>query len=264
MSASTAAGAAESPVAFNVSQRLWAASWDVTALDTQIVSLEGRPAIELDRANASVSRVIPITSVGVRWADVNLFGSVSPSTSFSASGLGGDRVSRREWELGVGYEFMPAWSVSLIYKSGTVSEAATARARDLIPAFSGPVKLSGWLVGVSGATPLPSNGMIGTGWSAYGNLALGAGKGRPSSSLIEPFNLRYQIAEVGLRYAFNDGGPVGVFGGVSANVGYRAQIITQRVQRQWLDPVDMSLLAEERRRVSAATHGFVFGLAVAF
>jgi hypothetical protein len=117
----------------------------------------------------------------------------------------------------------------------------------------GESKLAGWLVGLSGVSPLGGTDLL-----LYGNAAFGIGRAKYSSPQLPSNDVYYQIAEVGVSY------PLG--GGFSIQLGYRVQNFTfRRVALQTLTASNPPvLLAESHRNIQSTTQGVIMGISASF
>jgi hypothetical protein len=246
-----------------ITQKIWAANWDIPSLGAAI-QLPGdgaAPVIQTSvDSDTSSTHAIPVTSIAVKYRDFIASLSGSWRTSFSSDLLVGGRTRRSEYDVSVGYQLLPWVTASVIYKAGRTNQVAGVTANSLL-GVSGRQKLSGWLVGVNALAPLNDA------WSLYGNAAISVtGKSRLDLGNLgrSRQNVSYQIGEIGFAYHFP--APLGGIGDLSLQFGYRSQILKiRKAPLLTLSTTTPGLVLDERSRtVQTATHGFIIGVAGAF
>ena len=254
-----------------VAERLWVASWDSILLDAQVVvPAVGGPVIKTAFISHEDTKVLPTTSVGLGYGSVFLFASGIPKVNFSNPAAPDGKVSRSEYELTLGYALSPNLTAALIYKGGRTSETTTVAATQLLGG-RGKSKLWGTGIGLSGNAPISASFLgsgEGTGVSrlgVYGNFAYLEGRANFDLPVAgeSSFRLNYQIAEVGLSYRLNSA-PMGPISALTAQLGYRSQIIRQRNVLLPTFSANGVLVSTDRTSVQSTTHGLVLGLVASF
>lgn len=213
-----AAQAQEADLSASVGLKAWQTRWTTWIYsDTQVIN-------QLPVKDKFV--LIPV--LGLRYGD--FVGSLSGYGSTSFERLDTQTVTRKEFDLNVGYHVMPEMVVSLGYKR-------LQQIQD-----TNDYKLSGPTLGLSVTAPL--SGAL----SMYG--ALGLGRMKSSSNVV--FDADYQLTEVGLAYNLGLGQTAK---SVSFTAGYRMQVLNSK---------DASSTAGNSQDARDLTQGFTFGLVVAF
>ncbi|MBK9363392.1 MAG: hypothetical protein IPM99_20975 [Rubrivivax sp.] len=250
---------AASPWTVFGAQRFWFATQSVKVLDAglSVPGTAAAPVLQTRLAEITSSNVVPITALGVRYGKALATVSVLPSTGFDSGGLmGGSQIRRQEFDLSVGYQALPATTVSLIYKRGKASPTITQAARDLLGLSEGEGSGNAVLLGLSTSAAL--QGAL----SLYANLAYGGGRWTavdiPGQSNRYPS--RYTVADFGL--AWRAGGPANV----TLQLGYRTQTLTLKRVDLPVYSLDAppQLLASPRVNAPSTTQGVVLSVGAAF
>jgi len=200
--------------------KLWANQWQIGTVGIVPVLLPNGSAglQQIPRATVSEIKIVPLLTLGARFSKVVAAANVFPTATYDSKGtLDGD-VSRSEYDLSVGYAFLPNLVASIAYKEGKQSKILNA------PAASGQ-KIRAGLLGLSGAAPLGGNVFL------YGNAAVGIGK--QTSDIADAagdtsYSIDYRIGEVGLSYRLLEGGPQSAIKSMAIAVGYRAQVLLSK------------------------------------
>ena len=248
-------------ITVTASLRAWAAEFNTTPFDAQvIVGPGGTPLVStFTNSSSSSSKVMPIVAVSATMNRFTLSGAFIPETDFDDPAVAGGKTGRSEYDISLGYAILPGLSAALIYKSGKVTEVTTVAAQTLL-GVRGDVKIDAWLVGLSGSAPIGINSVRGL--SLYGNVAAGRGKAKPDGGPRE--NVDYLVSEVGLSWAFGQGAVFGPFSNALLQVGYRAQTLSGQVTHQTIDPATRAVIATSRSDTQNTTRGPVVGLTLVF
>lgn len=260
------ADAGAKDIQFFVGQRVWLATWDQAFADAQVVipnPVNPVPIIQQTSVRAiSDTAALPQTSLGVRFKNWTLSATVMPETNFTSGGLAiNNTIRRNEVDLSVGYAFSPYIVGSVVYKTGTIDQFATANATRLT-GIGGSYKVEGLLLGISATAPL--QGPL----ALYGNF--GYGPARQTISVSGSSNLEfkgdYQISEVGFAYLLTNDRSILGFTNVSMQLGYRAQAVSLNdlpYDTFSTGPVP-TLISTQYKNVRSTTQGLVFGIVAAF
>lgn len=219
---STQGADANSDVSVFVSQRLWFANWDQRLVEVQLVAPPGPGTpgvVSTGYLHSASTATMPITALGVRKGKFIAAASKFFDTSFPAAGNTTTGRSRRdELDLSIGYQFVPALTVSLIRKTGSISDTFSTSTTNLLGG-AGRTKVSATLAGLSG------NGALSGRLSLYGNLA--AGPGHLDTDPVEGpptrLRVRYVIADFGLAYRIGEGLWGGAIDAMTVQMGFRTQ-----------------------------------------
>jgi hypothetical protein len=247
---------------FFIGQKIWAATWDIRMLDALIVVPDpSNPASAVatitSASEVSQTKAVPITTIGGGIGNFVVSASLLPPTRFDADLSPTGSIKRSEYELALGYAITPRVIASLVYRTGKLSDATTARAASLA-SVRGELELKGLLLGIGASAPLQS------GWSLYGNAAFGPGKSKlkPKSGSTLPegeADLKYAIVELGFSYQFVPG-IANTDLAMTFQAGYRAQSVESKA----FDFPQTIPVVNETGRLQSNTQGFVLGLSVAF
>lgn len=261
---SSAANEPSSAPIFFASQKFWAATWDIPLMDAAI-TLPGPNLTTNPKHFVSDTALIPVTAVGASYAGFTLVGNLYSETDFSISSQNGQKVSRKEYDISLGYAILPNLTASLAYKNGSISQGITQNTATLTggSTSSSSYDVTGWLLGISGSVPL--SGPL----SLYGNVAYGTAteKLKNSSSVGKSsFDGNYKIGEIGLSYRIADSSNMSFLKSATIQLGYRAQVITIRDfpfhTFSLANPT--TPISTERLNVKSTTDGFILGLVAAF
>ena len=253
---------ASKPIFF-VSQKFWSMTWDVPLLDANVV-LPGPVLKPSPRLSKSSTELIPITTLGARYKDFVVSGNIYGQKDFSTDGQTIGKVKRDEFDISLGYAIQPNLIASIVYKGASISDSITRNAAGILGQSDSSYKVTGWLVGLSGAAPL--SGPL----SLYANFALGSARqafngpnplGGPTT-----FNGTYRIGEVGLSYRLIEPNPAALVKSLSLQLGYRAQVteIRDLPYPIYSIPPGPFPVSAERLNVRSTAEGLVFGLVAAF
>jgi hypothetical protein len=240
---------------FFVSQRLWQADWDISAVDMRLVPPSGtQPALLRDAGAAHVraSRMMPLTGLGVALDRWTLSATVGWSTKYSDARLDAP-AGRSEYDINLGYGVTPNISAVVVYKAGKTDIPAVAGGPNP-GAFRDEQRLRGGGLGVSARYPFAEN------WSAYGSAAYSVGRSKLSKSK-ERLHARYTVAEAGVGYRLP-----GAWANVSLTAGYRYQEVDFRDGPRYsfaLTP-EPAVVGRSSQRIQSATKGFTAGVAYSF
>lgn len=240
---------------FFISQRVWLADWDIGAIDSRILppsAAQPTPQLQTFPGHVRDRRAVPLTGFGVSLDRWTLSATVGWSTDFSDAKLAGDKVSRSEYDINLGYAVTQNISAVLLYKAG--KSDIPAMADSAAPQFfRDEQRLRGVGLGLSGRIPVAEN------LTAYASGAYSPGRSKFASGAR--VNFRYTVAEAGLGYRLP-----GAFSNVSITAGYRYQNLDFRrgpIYNFALTPEPVEL-ARGSERIQSATRGFVMGVALSF
>lgn len=220
LGATTLAHAQQSGPSFSVGLRAWHAQWDTFSYTTD---LNGDSVVIQSPAK---DKLVMLPVLSVRWRDFTGAVSLYPSTDHEFAN--GDRGSRKEFDLNLGYYITPGVALTLGYKK------IEQRGGTDVYALTGPV------AGVSGTAPL------GRDFSLYGSFGMGWMKSTGSSTV--KFDADYRLSELGAAYTV----PTGAFvKAVTFTLGYRTQVLTSKEATANQDGRDL-------------TQGFTFGAIATF
>jgi hypothetical protein len=189
------AQAQDSGLSFTLGLRAWATEWTT-------FSYSGDPANLVLTQSPAKNSLLVMPVLGVRYGD--FVGSVSmmPSTRFDFGAFNG---TRREWDVNLGYTFLPGLTATLGYKYKRHGDASVR----YVP--KGPI------VGLNASAQI--NGPL----SLYGIVALG--KLKTSDKDAVNFKADYRLSEVGLAYALDIGRPSPR---LSLTAGWRTQTLSSK------------------------------------
>lgn len=258
----TVSSVGETQVFFGV--RPWAAIWDTPLLDAAVViPNSGPPPVvrTLNSKNDSDVKIVPLTTLGVRHKAFSLAATFFPQTDFSSGGRSDSAIRRSELDIALSYALSPNLLASVVYKTGKVSQGVT-RDMTALTNLSVSYRISGFLVGLNASAPLQDR------LSLYGSFAYGLAKEKSSQRDVEgedKYDATYKIGEVGLSYRIMDGNPAAAIKSLSAQIGYRFQIVTVKdFPTATLSIPGGTVLSVEHQSLSSLTHGPVFGIVGAF
>lgn len=242
-------------------QKFWAATWDVLLLDSQVV-LPGPVVRTHPRSSQSGTEVIPITTIGAQFKGISLSSSYFSKTAFTTKDDTATTANRTEWDVTLGYALLPTLTASIAYREGTVNEGSTANTRALTGA-SGGFKVKGRLLGFSANAPL---------WGSlalYSNFAFGKLKSEVDAGSVlgtPTYDGTYRIGEVGLSYRLlGASAQPGFVKSVSANLGYRAQVIGLKgFDYPVLSIPGGTPVGNQKTDIRSTTDGLILGVAAAF
>lgn len=213
------AQAQQSP-SFSVGLRAWQTQWDTFSYTTD---LNGDSVVIQSPAK---DKLVLLPVISMRWHD--FMGSISLYPSTDHEFVSGERGTRKEFDLNLGYYLSPGVALTLGYKK--VEQGGS----------SGVYALSGPVAGVSGTAPL------GRDFSLYGSFGMGWMKSTSSSTV--KFDADYRLSEIGAAYTV----PTGTFvKAVTFTLGYRTQVLTSKDALPGQDGRDL-------------TQGFTFGALASF
>lgn len=241
--------------------KFWAAKWDTPYMDAQVV-LPGPVVKTGPRQTTSDLAIVPILTAGVLYDKFTLSSSYFAPTDFSFGDNLTPTGSRKEWDVTLGYALFPNLTASIAYRSGTVDGGATTNLNAL-GVFRSRYKVDGWLLGLSGSAPLQDR------LSLYGNFAYGIIKNKLNSTQLlgsPTYNGTYTIGEVGLAYRLMDESGSGFIRSLTAQLGYRAQIvfIPGFEYPIYSIPPGVARLSTDKVDVRATTSGVMLGIVAAF
>jgi hypothetical protein len=185
-------------LSFTLGLRAWATEWTT-------FSYSGDPANLVLTQSPAKNSLLVMPVLGVRYGD--FVGSVSmmPSTRFD---FGAFSSTRREWDLNLGYTFLPGLTATLGYKYKLHRDASFR------------YEPKGPLVGLN------ANAQINGPLSMYGIVALGKLKtSDKGGSNVVKFKADYRLSEVGLAYALDIGR---TSPRLSLTAGWRTQTLSSK------------------------------------
>ena len=240
---------------FFISQRLWQADWDITAVDMRLIPPSGtQPALLRDAgpAHVSASRTMPLTGFGVALDRWTLSATVGWSTKYADARLDAP-AARSEYDINLGYAVTPNLSAVVLYKAGKADIPAVVSGVNPI-VVRDEQRLRGGGLGVSARYPFAEN------WSAYGSAAYGWGRSKLTRS-NERLSARYTVAEAGVGYRLP-----GAWANVSLTAGYRYQEVDFRDGPRYtyaLTP-EPTVVGRSGHRVKSSAKGFTAGVGYSF
>lgn len=247
-------------VSISVAQRAWLASWNSKILGARPGAAAGTAeAVSLsDRS----TEILWLTSISAAYDRAVLSLTVSPRTTYDNRYTADGDISRSEYDINLGYSLSPYFTPALIYKGGKTRSGRTIGS----PISDGnDLKLSLWMLGVSGNFPIPFRGASGfdSPLTAYGTVAHSF-NGRTRTGDGETTSLRYAIGEIGLSYRPFAGSTSAVAGGLSMQIGYRIQAVTSaNVPFNTFGPSGV-VVASREQDIRSVTKGLVIGLRASF
>ncbi len=212
---------AQSPApSVSVGLRAWHTQWDTFSYTTD---LNGDPVVIQAPAK---DKLVMLPVLSVRWRDFTGSLSLYPSTDYEF--VNGDRGSRKEFDVNLGYFITPGVALTIGHKK------IEQRGGSDVYELTGPV------LGISGTAPL------GHDFSLYGSFGMGKMKSTGSSTV--KFDAEYRLSELGAAYTV----PTGTFvKAVTFTLGYRTQVLTSKEATANQDGRDL-------------TQGFTFGVLGSF
>lgn len=255
MSSSLRAESVMDRAQFFVSQRVWQADWDMTAVDMRLIPPSGtQPALLRDAGPAHVrdSRTMPLTGFGVALDRWTLSATVGWSTKYSDARLDAPAV-RSEYDINLGYAVTPNISAVVIYKAGKTDIPSVATGVNP-GAFRDEQRLRGVGLGVAARYPIAEN------WNAYGSAAYSSGRSTLAKS-NDRLRARYTVAEAGVAYRLP-----GALASMSITAGYRYQEVDFRDGPRYTFAVapEPTVVDRSSQRIQSATRGFTAGVTYSF
>ncbi|MET0335682.1 MAG: hypothetical protein ABW190_15525 [Rhizobacter sp.] len=213
------AQAQQSP-SVSVGLRAWHTQWD-----TFSYTLDQFGNSVVIQAPAK-DKLVMLPVLSARWHDFTASLSLYPSTDHEF--VNGDRGTRKEFDLNLGYYVTPGVAVTAGFKK------IEQRGGSEVYALDGPV------IGIAGTAPL------GRDFSLYGSFGMGWMKSTGSSTV--KFDADYRLSEIGAAYTL----PTSTFvKAVTFTLGYRTQVLTSKEALGNQDARDL-------------TQGFTFGAIATF
>lgn len=220
LAATAFAHAQQAAPTVSVGLRAWHTQWDTFSYDTNQF---GDPVVTQAPAR---DKLVLLPVLSMRWRDFT--GSISLYPSTDHDFVSGERGTRKEFDVNVGYFVTPGVALTLGYKK--VEQGGS----------SGVYALSGPVAGVSGTAPL------GRDLALYGSFGMGWMKSTASSTV--KFDADYRLSEFGAAYTL----PTSTFvKAVTFTLGYRTQVLTSKNATASQDGRDL-------------TQGFTFGALASF
>lgn len=198
----TTAFAEEDRLTVSLGARAWLAEWTTFSYFTDEAGLNNLALTQVSAPHELV--LVPLASL--QYGNFVASMSVFPETEFHFAN--GDRGTRSEFDINVGYAVLPGLNVTLGYKKVSQRDGE----------FS--YEPAGLVLGVYGSAPLSS------GFSLYGSVGLGKLKTPQSGGAnVVKFDADYRLTEIGLAYTLAG---VQVRPRWTVTAGYRIQVMSSK------------------------------------